>query len=102
MSAAQSLALVAFSLVALGYLAVAAVCCIETLIENRHRRGAADRWLAAGMLLSLFWPVLLAVALADALRRRVQSPGDGAAPQTDQPPPRPAGDRAGRIDYDPA
>lgn len=54
------------------YLAIAAVCCVETMSENGRARRSRDGWYAAGLVLCLFWPLLLAGLLALCLYDRVR------------------------------
>lgn len=43
------------------YLAVAALFCLHTVLENHRDARRMDAWYLAGLALCLFWPLLLLI-----------------------------------------
>lgn len=49
------------------YLTVAALCLAETVKENRNGPHPPDIWYGLGLVLCVFWPVLVVLLLARCL-----------------------------------
>ena len=45
------------------YFTIAGICLLETILENSLTRRTFDHWLVVGLLISVFWPVVLIVLM---------------------------------------